>query len=263
MAAVPKMRLDLLLVERELVESRSKAQGLILAGQVYVQGQKRTKAGEQVALDAELEVRSGLPYVGRGGLKLAHALASFGLDVSGRCFLDVGACTGGFTDVLLQRGAAGVYAIDVGYGQLDYRLRIDPRVTVLERTHIRHLQALPDGQLADAGVVDVSFIGLRLVLPAMQALLRPDGWIVALIKPQFEAGPNAVGSGGVVRDPDVHRAVLHSILEWAQEHGLSPHGLVRSPVTGAAGNIEFLAWLGGPGSALQLPAAIEHVLASP
>jgi len=254
-----KGRLDLLLVERGLAPTRAKAQGLIMAGQVFVADQKRTKAGEQVPLDAPIEVRGSQPYVGRGGLKLAHALDEFALDVAGLAALDVGACTGGFTDVLLQRGAARVYAIDVGYGQLDYRLRTDERVAVLERTNIRQLEALPDGKQADCGVVDVSFISLRLVLPAMQRLMRPDGWIVALIKPQFEAGPQDVGRGGIVRDPRVHRRVLAEILEFATTIGLPPHGLTRSPITGAEGNVEFLAWLGGPGPALALSAAIERV----
>jgi 23S rRNA (cytidine1920-2'-O)/16S rRNA (cytidine1409-2'-O)-methyltransferase len=215
-----KARLDVLVVERGLAPTRAKAQGMIMAGQVYVAGQKRIKAGEQTALDVPIEVRGGLPYVGRGGLKLAHALDTFGIDVAGLSALDVGACTGGFTDVLLQRGAARVYAIDVGYGQLDYGLRTDPRVVVLERTHIRHLEALPDDALADCGVVDVSFISLRLVLPAMQRLMRPDGFVVALVKPQFEAGPQDVGKGGIVRDPAVHRRVL----ERVRPDALARHG---------------------------------------
>ncbi len=231
-----------------------------MAGQVYVAHQKRTKAGEQVAVDAPIEVRAGLPYVGRGGLKLAHALDEFGVEVRDLAALDVGASTGGFTDVLLQRGARRVYAIDVGYGQLDYRLRQDPRVVVLERTHIRQLEALPDGALADCGVVDVSFISLRLVLPAMQRLMQPGGWIIALIKPQFEAGPQDVGKGGVVRDPEVHRRVLAEVLDSAQSLGLAVRGLTRSPITGASGNVEFLAWLGGKGPLLDTPAAIKRVV---
>jgi 23S rRNA (cytidine1920-2'-O)/16S rRNA (cytidine1409-2'-O)-methyltransferase len=255
-----KQRLDLALVERNLVPTRAKAQALILAGDVFVNGQKRTKAGEPVAADATIEVRGALPFVGRGGYKLDHALSVFGLDVTGRVALDVGACTGGFTDVLLQRGAARVYAIDVGYGQLDYRLRTDERVTVLERTNIRQLEVLPDAQLADCGVVDVSFISLKLALPAMQRLLQPDSWIVALIKPQFEAGPQDVSRGGVVRDRRVHRRVLHDMLSWAAEHQLAPHGLTLSPITGPAGNREFLAWLGGAGPALAVDQAIEQAL---
>ncbi|GAC1353542.1 MAG: TlyA family rRNA (cytidine-2'-O)-methyltransferase [Herpetosiphon sp.] len=260
MAAPQKARLDTLLVDRELVETRSKAQSLILAGQVYVDGQKRTKAGEQVAIDARLDVRTGLPYVGRGGFKLAHALDRWQLPVQGRQAIDVGACTGGFTDVLLQRDAARIFAIDVGYGQLDYRLRTDARVVVLERTNIRYLDALPEQQRADCGVVDVSFISLRLVLPAMQRLITQAAWIVALIKPQFEAGADAVGKGGVVRDPHIHRQVLASTLSWCSEHNLALHGLLRSPITGAAGNVEFLAWIGGPGAVVDRAAAIEQAL---
>lgn len=255
-----KQRLDLVLVERHLAPTRAKAQALILAGSVYVDGQKRTKAGEQISPEAHIEVRGALPFVGRGGLKLAHALDTFSLDVRGLTAIDVGACTGGFTDVLLQRGAARVYAIDVGYGQLDYRLRTDPRVVVLERTNIRSLDTLPDTVLAECGVVDVSFISLELVLPAMQRLLTPEAWIVALIKPQFEAGPRDVGKGGVVRDPRVHRRVLRQILTFAASHGLPPHGLTASPITGPAGNREFLAWLGGSGPELAIEQAIDDVL---
>ncbi len=255
-----KQRLDVVLVERNLAPTRAKAQALILAGSVYVEGQKRTKAGEQIKVDAAIEVRSALPFVGRGGFKLDHALTTFGLDVRGLQALDVGACTGGFTDVLLQRGARQVFAIDVGYGQLDYRLRTDERVVVLERTNIRHLAELPGNVRADCGVVDVSFISLELVLPAMQRLLQPRAWIVALIKPQFEAGPQDVGQGGVVREPRVHRRVLDTILHFAREHGLEPHGLTVSPITGSAGNREFLAWLGGDGPALNIDRAIDQAL---
>lgn len=255
-----KVRLDLLVVERGLAPTRAKAQGLIMAGQVYVGGQKRTKAGEQTTLDASIEVRGGLPYVGRGGLKLAHALEVFGIDVAGLSALDVGACTGGFTDVLLQRGAQRVYAIDVGYGQLDYSLRIDPRVVVLERTHIRQLETLPDDALADCGVVDVSFISLRLVLPSMQRLMRPDAFIVALIKPQFEAGPQDVGKGGIVRDSAVHRRVCKEILTFGQTIGFTVCGLTRSPVTGAAGNTEFLVYFGTCAQAVDIDAAITSAI---
>ena len=255
-----KARLDLLLVERGLAPTRAKAQALIMAGQVFVADQKRTKAGEQIATDASIDVRGGLAYVGRGGLKLAHALDEFGIDVRDLAALDVGACTGGFTDVLLQRGIRRVYAIDVGYGQLDYALRIDPRVVVIERTNIRQLEALPDDALADCGVVDVSFISLRLVLPAMQRLMRPDSFVVALVKPQFEAGPGDVGKGGIVRDPEVHRRVLDDVLSFARSIGLALRGLTRSPITGAAGNTEFLAWVGGAGPELDAPAAIDRVV---
>ena len=255
-----KARLDVLLVERGLAPSRAKAQSLIMAGQVYVANQKRTKAGEQVDVDAQIEVRGGLPYVGRGGLKLAHALDTFHVEVRDRVVLDVGASTGGFTDVLLQRGARRVYAIDVGYGQLDYALRVDPRVVVLDRTNIRQLEALPEGALADCGVVDVSFISLRLVLPAMQRLMQPQAFVIALVKPQFEAGPRDVGKGGIVRDPQVHRRVLGDVLSFAASIGFTPRGLTRSPITGAAGNIEFLALLGGEGPPLDLAGAVAETV---
>lgn len=258
-----KQRLDLVLVERNLAPTRSKAQALILAGSVFVDGHKRTKAGEAIDVEAEIDVRASLPFVGRGGFKLDHALATFGLDVRDKTAIDVGACTGGFTDVLLQHGAVRVYAIDVGYGQLDYRLRTDERVVVLERTNIRQLETLPDHALADCGVVDVSFISLELVLPAMQRLLQAEAWIVALIKPQFEAGPQDVGKGGVVRDPRIHRRVLEKILTFAAARGLPPHGLTVSPITGPAGNREFLAWIGGTGPALDLDQAIEQAVAAP
>lgn len=255
-----KQRLDVLLVERELADTRSRAQALILAGSVYVDGQKRVKAGEAVGADAVIEVRRPLPYASRGGFKLAAGLDAFGLDVSGRTALDTGASTGGFTDVLLQRGATRVYAVDVGYGQLDYRLRMDERVVPIERTNIRQLEALPGGVLADCGVVDVSFISLKLVLPAMLRLQVPHSWIVALIKPQFEAGQHDVGRGGVVRDPKVHRRVLAEVLRAAPALGLQPRGLIASPLLGPAGNREFLAWLGGEGPAIDIDAAIEHAL---
>jgi 23S rRNA (cytidine1920-2'-O)/16S rRNA (cytidine1409-2'-O)-methyltransferase len=244
------------------------------------------KAGDMVAADAEIFVAEALPYASRGGYKLAHALDSFALDPAGLVALDAGASTGGFTDVLLQRGAARIYAVDVGYGLIDWRLRQDPRVVVIERTNIRYLEALPapteDGRrktkddiadvssvlrlssfvLVDCATIDVSFISLRLVLPAVQRLLKPAGWIVALIKPQFEAGAAQVGKGGVVRDPAVHAAVLRDTLEFAAGIRLPPHGLVRSPISGPAGNIEFLAWLGGPGPQLITERAITEALAN-
>ncbi len=220
-------------------------------------------AGELVDTNGTIRIRERLPYVGRGGYKLAHALQTFELDVAGCTVIDVGASTGGFTDVLLRHGAKRVFAIDVGYGQLDYRLRTDPRVMVLERTNIRQLTALPDGTVADCGVVDVSFISLKLVLPAMQRLLNPDAWIVALIKPQFEAGPQDVSRGGVVRDLKVHRRVLQDILQFATTINLPPHGLISSPIKGPAGNREFLAWLGGPGPVITIDRCIDQVLATP
>lgn len=263
-----KVRLDQLLVQRGLAETRTRAQALILAGEVRVSGIVRLKAGELVPEDADIELADTLPYVSRGGYKLAHALDAFALSPINLIAIDVGASTGGFTDVLLQRGAARVYAIDVGYGLLDWRLREDPRVVVVERTNIRYLEHLPPVEatgassapvLADCAVIDVSFISLKLVLPAVQRLIQPEAWIIALIKPQFEAGRAHVGRGGVVRDPKVHAAVLRDILVFSASIGLAPHGLTRSPIIGPAGNIEFLAWLAGPGPVINIDQAIEQV----
>lgn len=262
-----KVRLDQVLVQRGLAESRSKAQALVLAGAVRVDGVRRDKPGELVRADADVQVTESLPYASRGGFKLAHALDTFGLSPAGLVAVDVGASTGGFTDVLLQRGARRVYAVDVGYGLLDWRLRQDPRVVVVERTNIRYLEALPAppehssaAVLADCATIDVSFISLKLVLPAVQRLLQPGAWIVALIKPQFEAGQAQVGKGGVVRESSVHAAVLRDVLAYAERMGAPLHGLTRSPVTGPAGNVEFLAWLGGPGPHLDHAWAIAQVL---
>jgi 23S rRNA (cytidine1920-2'-O)/16S rRNA (cytidine1409-2'-O)-methyltransferase len=256
-----KIRIDQLLVERGLAETRNKAQALIQAGEVRVNGVQRSKPGEQVLQSAELSLVGRLPYASRGGYKLAHALDVFALSPAGCVALDVGASTGGFTDVLLQRGAARVYAVDVGYGLLDWRLRQDPRVIPVERTNIRYLESLPSSgdQLApqaDCATIDVAFISLRLVLPAVQRLLTPHAWIVALIKPQFEAGAEQVGKGGVVRDPAVHAAVLAEVLQFAAASGLTTHGLTRSPITGPAGNVEFLAWLSDGETTLDVARAI-------
>ncbi|MBX3058471.1 MAG: TlyA family RNA methyltransferase [Anaerolineae bacterium] len=239
--AQKKVRLDKLIWERGLVESRSKAQGVILAGEVLVDGARVDKPGTAVSPDAVIEVKTPLPYVSRGGLKLAGALAAFGGVVDGHICADVGACTGGFTDVLLQQGAARVYAIDVGYGQLDWKLRQDARVVVMERTNARYLESLPEP--VSFVCIDVSFISLKLILPAVQKWLMADGDIIALVKPQFEAGPAQVGKGGIVRDTAVHQAVLLDLLAWAESHGLAACGLIRSPVTGSDGNVEFLLWL--------------------
>jgi 23S rRNA (cytidine1920-2'-O)/16S rRNA (cytidine1409-2'-O)-methyltransferase len=239
-------RLDVLLVERGLAETRERAQQLILAGQVVAAGAVVDKAGTRVPVGAPVELQGRLRFAGRGGLKLEAALDAFVLDVKGWVAADVGASTGGFTDCLVQRGAARVYAIDVGYGQLAWELRQDPRVVVMDRTNARYLERLPEP--VDLVVADVSFISLRLILPAAVGWLQPGGQIVALIKPQFEAGRGQVGKGGVVRDPTVHRAVLERLLGWAAEQGMAAQGLVRSPITGPAGNVEFLVhWiLGGP-----------------
>lgn len=236
-----KKRLDVLMVERGLVHSRAKAQRLIMAGEVRVNEQIVSKPGTQVLAQAPIAIAQGLPFVSRGGLKLEAALETFAVPVEHKVTADVGASTGGFTDCLLQRGALRVYAIDVGYGQLAWTLRNDERVVVMERTNARHLQELPEP--IHLATVDVSFISLTLVLPRIREWLVPDGSVIALIKPQFEAGRAQVGKGGVVRDPSIHRQVLQRILTWADQNGLSPRGLIRSPIKGPAGNIEFLAWM--------------------
>jgi len=213
-----------------------------MAGEVLVDEAVRDKPGQSFAPDVIVRVRSALPYVSRGGLKLAAALDKFPITVQGKIAVDIGASTGGFTDCLLQRGVDRVYAIDVGYGQLAWKLRTDPRVISLERTNIRHLTALPDGAQADLAVIDASFIGLALVLPATLQLLRPEADMIALIKPQFEAGKEQVGKGGVVRDSSIHRSVLESVFRSVQQLGLAVNGLHPSPLLGPAGNIEFLIW---------------------
>jgi 23S rRNA (cytidine1920-2'-O)/16S rRNA (cytidine1409-2'-O)-methyltransferase len=214
-----------------------------MAGEVLVNGQVMDKPGMPVPDGATVEVRSRLPYVSRGGLKLAAALDVFQLDVTGLMAVDVGASTGGFTDCLLQRGAAHVYAIDVGYGQLAWKLRSDPRVTVLDRTNVRHLTALPEGRLAALAVIDASFISLQQVLPATLGLLQAEAVIVALVKPQFEADHEDVSPGGVVREPAIHRQVLSEMMAAAATLHLAVKGLTVSPAPGPAGNIEFLLWL--------------------
>ncbi|MGH2448349.1 MAG: TlyA family RNA methyltransferase [Chloroflexota bacterium] len=232
-------RLDELVVERGLAETRTRAQAVIMAGTVTVDGQVATKAGKQVPVDAPIElVHQPVPYVSRGGLKLDHALQSFGMSVSGQVTVDVGASTGGFTDVLLEGGAKRVYAIDVGYGQLAWKLRNDERVVVMERTNIRHVEDLPEP--IDLAVVDASFISLRLILPALAHLVRQGGEVVALIKPQFEAGKELVGKHGVVRNPSVWRQVLADVLRYSATNGWSVLDLTTSPIRGPAGNVEFL-----------------------
>lgn len=239
-----KERLDLLLTEKGLCDSRSRAQAIIMSGEVYVDGQKCDKAGTAVDRNAVIEVRSNsCPYVSRGGLKLEKAMRDFGIDPTGYVCSDSGASTGGFTDCLLQRGASKVYAIDVGYGQLAWRIRTDPRVVCMERTNIRYVTPDMIGQPLDLSVVDVSFISLKLVLPAIQALLKPTGQVVCLIKPQFEAGKDKVGKKGVVRDPAVHAEVLQAFLALAQSLHFTVKNLTYSPVKGPEGNIEFLGHL--------------------
>jgi 23S rRNA (cytidine1920-2'-O)/16S rRNA (cytidine1409-2'-O)-methyltransferase len=237
-----KARADKLLVDRGLVESRAKAQALIMAGKVFSAERRIAKAGDLVAEDAPLEVKGqDHPWVSRGGLKLAHALAHFALDPKGAVAIDVGASTGGFTDVLLAHGAAKVYAVDVGHGQLAWKLRNDERVVVLERTNARYLSAQEIPEPVDWVACDASFIGLETVLPAALSLTGLNAVAIALIKPQFEVGPDRVGKGGVVRDPALHQEVCERIRSWlARQPGWSVLGIVESPVLGPEGNKEFL-----------------------
>lgn len=282
MAARKRIRLDVALVERGLESSRERGRRLIVAGEVTVNGEPVIAPSTLVPEDAALAIGKALPYVGRGGLKLAHALDGFGIEVQGRVCLDAGASTGGFTDCLLQRGAQRVYAVDVGKGQLAWSLRQDPRVVVMEEVNARYLHLAgppaPNGAApatADAeravlpepvglAVVDVAFISLRLVLPSLVSVLAPEGELVALVKPQFEAGPADVGKGGVVRKPAVHRRVLAEVLASVQAAGLTPTGLTASPIRGQAGNVEFLLWAQRQpraGRAFDPTAAIEAALA--
>jgi 23S rRNA (cytidine1920-2'-O)/16S rRNA (cytidine1409-2'-O)-methyltransferase len=237
------LRLDLLLVERGLAASRERARALILAGDVRVNGQPVTKAGTAVARASAIIVATpDHPYVGRGGLKLAHALDAFAIRVTDRLGLDIGASTGGFTDVLLQRGAARVVALDVGHGQLDWKIRSDPRVDVVERVNARRLtpDLLPGVTAFDIVTIDVSFISLRHILPVVPALLRADADVVALVKPQFEAGRAEVGKGGIIRDPSVQARVVEEVVSAADALGLVRFGLTESPIEGMEGNREFL-----------------------
>ena len=239
-----KERLDVLLVSLGLAESRAKAQATIMAGEVYVNGQKADKSGIEVDITSNIEVRgSACPYVSRGGLKLEKALKNFGVDPTGYVCSDSGASTGGFTDCLLQQGARKVFAIDVGYGQLAWKIRNDPRVVVMERTNIRYVTPEDLGEPLDLSVIDVSFISLGLVLPVVKTLLKPTGQVLCLIKPQFEAGKDKVGKKGVVRDPAVHEEVLQNFISLAKSLDFTIRNLTFSPVKGPEGNIEFLAHL--------------------
>ena len=239
-----KKRLDILLVEQGYAESRTKAQAIIMSGLVYVDGQKADKPGVSYEESVAIEVRTGgCPYVSRGGLKLEKALRDFGVDPTGYVCSDSGASTGGFTDCLLQQGASKVFAIDVGYGQLDWKIRSDPRVVVMERTNVRYVTPEQLGEPLDLSVIDVSFISLRIVLPVIKTFLKPTGQVLCLIKPQFEAGKDKVGKKGVVRDPAIHKEVLDDFVALTQEIGFSILGLTFSPVKGPEGNIEFLAHL--------------------
>ena len=237
-----RIRLDALVVARGLATTRARARALILAGHVRVNDVVQGKAGTAVAFDAEIGLAApDHPYVGRGGVKLSRALDRFGIDVRGRTALDIGASTGGFTDVLLTRGARKVYAVDVGHGQLDWKLRNDPRVVVLERTNARYLSRAEIPEPPDLIVCDASFIGLRTVLPAALDLAAPGARLIALIKPQFEVGRGRVGKGGVVRDPALHAEVCDTISRWLDGlHGWSVLGIAESPIKGPEGNTEFL-----------------------
>jgi 23S rRNA (cytidine1920-2'-O)/16S rRNA (cytidine1409-2'-O)-methyltransferase len=238
---MPRQRLDLLLVERQLAASRERARALIMAGQVRVNGTPVTKAGTGVPADADITLTEpDHPYVSRGGLKLAHALDTFSIEVRDRAALDIGASTGGFTDVLLQRGARQVIALDVGHGQLDWRLRTDPRVVVLEHVNARFLKATDVPGSVDVVTIDVSFISLRHILPVVPAILAPAADVIALVKPQFEAGREEVGEGGLVVDPAVHARVVDDVRAAARAVGLDPVAMTPSPITGATGNREFL-----------------------
>ena len=257
-----KKRLDVLLTERGLQESRQRAQAVIMSGEVFVNGQRVDKPGTAVAEDAQIEVRGGtLAYVSRGGLKLEKAMAAFPIDLNGAVCADIGASTGGFTDCMLQNGAEKVYAVDVGYGQLAWKLRSDPRVVCLERTNARYLthEQVPDA--LDFASVDVSFISLKLIFPALYGLLRQGGEIACLIKPQFEAGREKVGKKGVVRDPAVHQEVLEHFLTHARENHFTVLGITYSPIRGPEGNIEYLGYLkkcDEPDGSFDLPTLVAE-----
>lgn len=250
-----KERLDVLLVNKGLAVSRERAKATIMAGLVLVAGQKIDKAGTLVSEDAPLQIiGDSIGFVSRGGLKLAKALEFFNIDLTGKVMADIGASTGGFTDCALQRGANKIFAIDVGYGQLAWSLRTDPRVINMERTNIRNVTLEQIGQSVDFATIDVAFISLQKVFPSLAALLAPHGKVIALIKPQFEAGRDKVGKKGVVKDPVVHKEVIENVLSFAHTNGLIPIGLTYSPIKGPEGNIEYLVYLSREGQ----EAAISH-----
>jgi 23S rRNA (cytidine1920-2'-O)/16S rRNA (cytidine1409-2'-O)-methyltransferase len=243
-AAPTKARLDELLVEKDLAPSREKAKALIMAGLVEVEGARIDKPGRVFPVSAAVTVKNqAVSYVSRGGLKLEAVLDAFSVDVTDKVFLDAGASTGGFTDCLLRRGARRVIAVDVGYGQFDWRLRNDPRVTLLEKTNVRYLKPEDLGESPDGAAIDVSFISLQLIVPPVSALLKPRAMILALIKPQFEVGKGKVGKGGVVRDPALHRQVIDDVIACFERNGWTLHGHIPSPVLGPKGNQEFLVYL--------------------
>jgi len=272
-----KVRLDTLLVEKGLAESRTKAQALIMAGQVRVDGQVVIKPATSVAAEAGITVDSGPKYVSRGGEKLEAALDAFGVDVTGRVCADVGSSTGSFTDCLRQRGAARVYAMDVGKGLLHWKLHTDPRVVVMEETNARYVEKLPEA--VELVTIDASFISLKILLPVVKNWLRPSppsplpklgeggggrgvgGEVIALIKPQFEAGrKESARNKGVIRDPGVHKAVLTDVLTFAQSEGFAVRGLIRSPLLGPKGNVEFLAWLGAGEPDFNMENLVEKIV---
>ncbi len=259
-----KIRIDVYLTEKGLIESREKARAMIMAGQIYVDNQKCEKPGNLISEEAHVEVRgSKLPYVSRGGLKLEKALHTFHIDLTGAVALDIGASTGGFTDCMLQNGAVRIYAVDVGYGQLDWKLRSDPRVISLERTNMRYVTAEQIPEPVDFFSIDVSFISLKLLLPVAIGLMKPDGRAVCLIKPQFEAGRGKVGKKGVVRDPAVHETVVEDLRQFALKNGFSVLGLEFSPIRGPEGNIEYLLFLQKSGQAedcsgIEIRALVER-----
>lgn len=256
-----KIRLDMLLVERGLVESRAQAQRLVMAGQVRVDGQVALKPAANVSTEAGIEIERGPRYVSRGGEKLAAALQAFPVQVEGRVCADVGASTGGFSDCLLQNGARKIYAMDVGKGILHWKLRQDERIVVMEKTNARFVEQLPEP--IELAVIDASFISLKLLLPVTAGWFSANGEVIALVKPQFEAGRSEAAHGdGVIRDPSIHRRILLETLEYAAEIGYRPRGLIRSPLLGPKGNIEFLAWLewGNPAAAKAEEAGIQSLV---
>lgn len=261
-----KERLDILLVEKGYFPSREKAKAAIMAGIVFAEGERVDKVGTKVKTDAQIEVKGKLhPYVSRGGLKLEKALREFGFSVRNKVVIDIGASTGGFTDCALQHGARLIYSIDVGYGQLAWELRQDPRVIVMERTNFRHLSPSQlTAERPEVAVMDVSFISIRLLLPVIKTILVSGGSVISLIKPQFEAGKEKVGKNGIVRDPAVHREVLQTTLQAARQEGFQVKGLTFSPITGGDGNIEFLTLLTTePGSGwneLQISDEIDRIV---
>ena len=263
---MPKVRLDVLLVERGLAESRAKAQAMIMAGQVRVAGQTALKPATAITSDSDVTVDSGPRFVSRGGEKLDAGLEAFAIDVTGLTCADVGSSTGGFTDCLLQRGAVKVYAIDVGKGILHWKLRNDPRVVVMEETNARFVESLPEK--IDVVTIDASFISLKILLPVVKRWNRGEEIggqeIVALIKPQFEAGRKDVSRGdGVIRDPEIHRQVLNDVLTYVRQEGFGIHGLIKSPLLGPKGNAEFLVWLREQPKDLDIPMLVDSVLQNP